>query len=89
MISTYSLVECGEIDTRVVFALQITPANAGHFVSELGLFLELWESRVGQKNVFITKHRPNTAGHLSVSSVMSARVDPGTCMYFGKFIETD
>ncbi|KAF2678823.1 hypothetical protein K458DRAFT_480637 [Lentithecium fluviatile CBS 122367] len=66
MVSTWSLVDRGDPSCRVIFALKSTPASMKRFAQKLGMFLTLHESAVGKKDVFVTKHRPNTSGHNSI-----------------------
>lgn len=69
MVSTKSLVAHGDPAARVVFALKSTPNSIAHFSSKLGFSLHLHASKVGGKDVFVTKYRPNVEGHLSVGSL--------------------
>ncbi|KAH6639130.1 hypothetical protein C7974DRAFT_421742 [Boeremia exigua] len=66
MVSTASLVEYGDTAAHVTFALKSTPSTAGHFTSRLGLLLHLHRSRVGRKDVYITRYRPSTTSDLMV-----------------------
>lgn len=69
MVSTSSVVAHGDTAARVVFALKSTPTTTVRFSSKLGFFLHLHASKVGGKDVFITKYRLNVEGHLSVGSL--------------------
>ncbi|KAJ8107080.1 hypothetical protein OPT61_g9112 [Boeremia exigua] len=70
MVSTVSLVGYGDTAARVAFALKSTTSNEAKFLPKLGVFLHLHRSAVGQDDVFITQHRPNTTGHMSVGSAV-------------------
>lgn len=73
MVSTSSVVANGDTAARVVFALKSTPAITAVLSSKLGIFLHLHASKVGGKDVFITKYRPNVKGHLLVGSLAPPR----------------
>lgn len=55
-----------ELSTEVDFALKSTPANIIPLMKELGLSLSIHQSTLSSEDVFITKHRPNMSGHLSI-----------------------
>ncbi|KAI8932270.1 hypothetical protein NX059_010471 [Plenodomus lindquistii] len=64
MVSTCSLVEYGDQECNVVFALKNTPVALAQFRSKLGFSLHLHRSAVGNKDVFVTRYRPNMRGHV-------------------------
>ncbi|XPT04655.1 hypothetical protein M3J09_013731 [Ascochyta lentis] len=76
MVSTCSMVEYGDTAGRVKFALKNTPMAMAKFSSKFGMFLNLHESNVGQKDVFVTQQAPNMAGHMSVSSMTAPQLSP-------------
>jgi hypothetical protein len=81
MVSTDSLVEYGDEACNVVFALKNTPANLLHFTSKFGFMLQMHQSAVGRKDVFISRHRPNMHGHGSVNTLATSRSDEGKFPY--------
>ncbi|KAF2034802.1 hypothetical protein EK21DRAFT_55723 [Setomelanomma holmii] len=73
MVSTCALVEYGDAAGKVVFQLKNTPASSAKFFSRLGMFLQLHRSAVGQKDVFVSRYRPNMLGHVSVGAASTSR----------------
>jgi hypothetical protein len=69
MVLTSSVVAHGDIAARVIFSLKSTPAITARLSSKLSILLHLHASKVGGKDVFITKYRPNVKGHSSVGSL--------------------
>src|SRR5436853_7044237 len=62
IVPTWAILYHADLSTEVIFALKSTPTSM-LMASELGMFLEIHKSRVGGKDVFITRHRPGTKGH--------------------------
>ncbi|KAF1937809.1 hypothetical protein EJ02DRAFT_505767 [Clathrospora elynae] len=76
VVSTRALVEYGDAAGRVVFQLKNTPAVLATFSSRLGMFLQLHQSAVGQKDVFVSRYRPNMLGHISIDEAIKITVRP-------------
>jgi hypothetical protein len=68
MVSTCALVDYGDESCNVAFALKQTPNSMG-LKSRFGLMLQVHGSAVGQKDVFVSRYRPNMLGHVSVNTV--------------------
>ncbi|KAF2124344.1 hypothetical protein P153DRAFT_400973 [Dothidotthia symphoricarpi CBS 119687] len=66
MVSTLALTELGDPACGVGFFLKSTLPNLQKFIFTYGMFLELYTSSVGRKDVFVTRHRPNMTGHISM-----------------------
>jgi hypothetical protein len=69
MVSTLGLVFEGDPACLVKLCLKSTPSVASKFSSKLGIFLELYGSAVGRKDVHITRHRPHMTGDVSVGAI--------------------
>ena len=74
MVSTGSLVDEGDPKCRVAFALKSTPTSSAKFLDKLGFRMFVHESAVGQRDVFVTRYRPNMKGHTPSST--AARSPP-------------
>lgn len=70
------LVEYGDPACNVLFALKSTLTTT-MFVPSLGLDLVLHKSTVGQTDVFVTKHRPNMGGNISIDCAMVPKETTG------------
>jgi hypothetical protein len=77
MVSIGSLVEYGDEACNVVFALKNTPVNLMHFGSKLGSMLQMHQSAVGRKDMFVSRHRPNKYGYVSVNTLATSRSTEG------------
>ena len=69
MVATSFLTRHKDTAADVVFALRNTVTNVARFRSELGRLPDLHASKVGGEDVFVTKYRPNTGGHMSIGSL--------------------
>lgn len=74
MVSTGSLTGHGDPACGIMFGLKSTPANLASCGTKLGMMLYLHKSSVGQKDVFVTRYRPNMTGHESMQhAVVSSK----------------
>ncbi|KAF2823611.1 hypothetical protein CC86DRAFT_422601 [Ophiobolus disseminans] len=71
VVSTCALVEYGDTAGRVVFQLKNTPTALASFAPRLGMFLQLHQSAVGEKDVCLVLH-------LCLQRKMLMRVDDAT-----------
>ncbi|KAF1967994.1 hypothetical protein BU23DRAFT_602460 [Bimuria novae-zelandiae CBS 107.79] len=70
MASTSSLALNGGKNCKVSFALKNNAANSINFVEEFGVFLELYNTTIGSRSVFVTKFSPNLDGHLALAGAV-------------------
>jgi hypothetical protein len=82
MVSTCALVEYGDTVGKVIFQLKNSTANLGAFASKFGMFLHIHGSAIGQKDVFVSRYRPNMQGHVSVGVASNSKSVMGTSVSY-------
>jgi hypothetical protein len=86
MVSTCALVEYGDTAGKVVFQLKNSTANMGTFGSKFGMFLHIHGSTIGQKDVFVSRYRPNMKGHVSIGAASTSKSVIGTSVSYTDLI---
>jgi hypothetical protein len=76
MVSTCVLVEYGDQACNVTFALKQTPSNMA-LKSKFGSMLQVHRSSLGQKDVFVSRYRPNMRGYVAVNSAATSQSTEG------------
>ena len=68
IVPTWAVLLDTDLSTEVLFALKSTPLSMAIYAKRFGFFLTIHKSILANKDVFITRHRPNMSGHISICS---------------------
>jgi hypothetical protein len=77
MVSTCSLVEYSDPACHVAFELKSTPVTSVQLAPKFGMLLQLHRLAVGQKDVFVSRYRPNMQGHVTANTLATSKPTEG------------
>jgi MYND finger len=66
MVPTWVVLQDASLSTEAVFALKSTPGALMTYSKHLGMLLEVYKAALAEESIFITRHRPNMTGPMSV-----------------------